>query len=247
MPNCTRRELLGTAATTVGGWILLSGESGAAQTPAGQSTELPAGPYQLPPLPYDYGDLEPYIDAETMKLHHDKHHAAYVKGANAAFAELERIRQVGAEEVARIRAVTEELSFHTCGHILHSLLWQCMKKGGGGDPPAGSELHTLITRDFGNLIAFKAQFSAAAQQVHGSGWAVLVFEPLARRLLIVQAEKHQNLAVWGGMPLLVLDVWEHAYYLRYQNRRSDYIKAFWEVVNWEHVQQRCQQALLLAG
>jgi Fe-Mn family superoxide dismutase len=248
MPPITRREVLGSTAAAVGGWLVLGGgsalgqQTSMAQPGAGWSL---GGAYELPPLPYDYADLEPYLDTETMKLHHDRHHAGYVRGANAAVAELERVRRVGGEEVKKVRALTDTLAFHASGHLLHSLFWKSMKKDGGGDPPAGSEIDKLVRRDFGTIEAFRGQFAAAAQQVQGSGWGVLAFEPISQRLLVLQAEKHQNMSVWGCVPLLVVDVWEHAYYLKYQNRRSDFIKAFMEVIDWDHVQERLRQALKL--
>ncbi|MBK9119265.1 MAG: superoxide dismutase [Phycisphaerales bacterium] len=196
------------------------------------------GPYRLSPLPYDYADLEPYIDAQTMKLHHDIHHAGYVRGANGALAELAAIRSTGGERIREVGALSERLAFHLSGHILHEVFWAVMKKDGGGDPPADSEIHKHLVRDFGSVDAFRAHYAAAAAQVMGSGWAVLGFEPLAGRLLVLQAEKHQNLGAWGTVPLLPLDVWEHAYYLKYQNKRTDYIKAFFEVVNWAEVERR---------
>lgn len=237
----TRREMLGTAAALGGAWAL--GGAALGQQGGGAAGAEPAvGPYTLPPLPYDYADLEPHIDAQTMKLHHDMHHAAYVKGANAAYAELERIRKVGGDEVAKVRAATDALTFNAAGHALHSLFWQNMKKGGGGDPAAGSQAHALLTRDFGSLEAFRGHFSAASVQVQGGGWGLLAWEPMAAKLLILQVEKQQNLTVWGVTPVLALDVWEHAYYLRYQNKRADYIKAWWNVVNWDDVEQRLAAA-----
>lgn len=245
MSVMSRREILGSAAL-LGGWYAL-GNTAAEARPAdkGKTETAVQGPYHLPPLPYDYADLEPHLDAQTMKLHHDVHHAGYVRGANAAVAELEQIRRVGGDEIRRVRTVTEELAFHASGHLLHTLFFESMKRGGGGDPPADSEIAQAITRDFGTIDAFRAQLAAAAQQVQGSGWSVLALEPVSQRLLVLQAEKHQNLGVWGCVPLLAVDVWEHAYYLKFQNRRSDYIKAFLNVVNWEQVQARLQQALKL--
>lgn len=240
--SITRRDVLGSAAV-VGGWIALGSEAALGQTAGGQAGATPqtgdaGGPCTLPPLPYDYAALEPHIDAQTMKLHHDIHHAAYVKGANAAFTELERIRKVGGDDINKVRATTEALSFNLSGHVLHTVFWDNMKKDGGGDPAAGSDAGKMISRDFGSLDAFRAHFSAAAAQVQGGGWGILAYEPMAKRLVILQAEKHQNNSVWGVAPLLVLDVWEHAYYLRYQNKRTDYIKAWWNVVNWEDVNRR---------
>ncbi len=244
MAELTRRDVLGTAAL-IGGWYALTGDTAVAQDQASaavQPTDVRSGPYTLPPLPYDYADLEPHIDAQTMKLHHDVHHAGYVGNTNAAIAELESIRRVGGDQIARVRAVTDRLSFDLSGHLLHAILWTGMTRDGGGDPEPDSEIARMIQRDFGSLAGFYAHFQAAAQQVQGSGWGVLAFEPTAQRLLVLQAEKHQNTAVWGAVPLLVIDVWEHAYYLKYQNERSSYIKAFMNVVNWRTVDERLRVA-----
>ncbi len=238
----SRRDMLGSAAV-VGGWMVLGGKAFAQDTKAAGGGGGAQGPYQLPPLPYGYADLEPFMDAQTLKLHHDIHHAGYVKGANAGVAELEQIRQQGGDAIQRVRAVTQALAFNLSGHVLHTLFWESMKKDGGGDPPAGSQTAKLIQRDFGNLEAFRAQLAAAAAQVQGSGWAVLCWEPLARRLLVLQAEKHENQGVWGAVPLLALDVWEHAYYLKYQNKRTEFIQAFLQLVNWDAVEQRLVAAL----
>ncbi|MGE3182066.1 MAG: superoxide dismutase, partial [Phycisphaerae bacterium] len=223
MQGITRREAMGSVAA-VGGWLAFGAAGAFAQQAAGE--EGAAGPYTLPPLPYDYADLEPHIDAQTMKLHHDIHHAGYVRNANAAIAELENIRRQGGKEIEKIRAVTDSLSFNASGHLLHTVFWNNMKRNGGGAPGGGSQIASLIDRDFGSFDAFVGNFATAAAQVQGSGWSILAFEPHSKRLMVLQAEKHNNLTVWGVVPLLVLDVWEHAYYLKYQNRRSDYIKAF---------------------
>lgn len=246
MSRLSRREILGSAAL-VGGWMVMGPElaRGQESKPAGEPPPE-GGPYRLPPLPYGYADLEPFLDAQTMKLHHDVHHAGYVRGANAAVGELESVRRTGGEAIRRVRAVTDELAFALSGHVLHTLFWESMRKDGGGDPPAGSDIARLIKRDFGSVEAWRANQAAAAAQVQGSGWSVLVYEPLAQRLLVLQAEKHQNTGVWGAVPLLALDVWEHAYYLKYQNKRTDFIKAFLDVVNWLSVEARLQQAMRLA-
>lgn len=244
MNDLSRRDLLGSAAV-VGGWMVLGMEQALGQDSQPASAPAASGPYQLSPLPYGYADLEPFIDAQTMKLHHDVHHAGYVKGANAALADLESLRRAGGDAIKQVRAATVNLAFNLAGHVLHELFWKSMTKSGGGAPPAGSETAKLITRDFGTFDAFKAQLSAAAAQVQGSGWAVLTFEPLAQRLLILQAEKHENMGVWGAVPLLALDVWEHAYYLKYQNKRTEFISAFMEIVNWAGVEERLQAALAL--
>ena len=245
MSPMTRREVLGSAALA-GGWLVFGPHGALAQESKPGGGEAGDGPYHLPPLPYGYADLEPFIDAQTLKLHHDVHHAGYVRGANAAVAELEQIRRTGGDAIRQVRSVTDALTFNLAGHLLHDLYWKSMKKGGGGDPPAGGETARLLTRDFGSLDAFRANLAAVAAQVQGSGWAVLVYEPNAQRLLVLEAEKHQNDGVWGVVPLLALDVWEHAYYLKYQNKRPEHVKAFLELINWASVEERLQAALKLA-
>jgi Fe-Mn family superoxide dismutase len=171
-----------------------------------------------------------------MRLHHDKHHLAYVNGLNNALEKLEAARASG--DLALVKHWSREAAFHGSGHFLHSIFWPNMAaSGSGGGEPTGA-LADQISRDFGSFAAFKAHFSAAANQVEGSGWALLVWEPLAGQLEVLQSEKHQNLTQWGVRPLLVLDVWEHAYYLKYQNNRGAYVEAWWNVVNWADVAQR---------
>lgn len=192
--------------------------------------------HTLPELPYAYDALEPHIDAKTMELHHSKHHAAYVKGLNEAEAALAKAR--AANDYAMVQYWSKRAAFNGGGHFLHSMFWTVMApagKGGGGVPEGA--LMDRITRDFGSFEAFKAQFSAAAAAVEGSGWALLVYRPADDRLVILQAENQHKLTDWAGTPVLGLDVWEHAYYLNYQNRRPDYIAAWWNVVNWEQVQK----------
>lgn len=245
MQPITRREILGSAAA-LGGWIMLEQSALAQQASApAAGVSQPAagdGPWTLPPLPYGYADLEPHIDAQTVKLHHDIHHLGYVRAANQALAALENVRRVGGDEIRNTRALTDALSFNLAGHTLHDVYWSNMKKDGGGDPAADTEIAKWLKRDFGTLEGFYGQFQAAAAQVQGSGWSILVYDPLARRLLVMQAEKHQNNAGWGVVPLLAIDVWEHAYYLRYQNQRTNYIKAFMNVVNWTNVDERLRAA-----
>jgi len=194
-------------------------------------------PHELPPLPYAYEALEPYIDAQTMRLHHDLHHKAYVDGLNKAEAMLTEARAKA--DFALVKHWERELAFHGSGHFLHSTFWQIMApngKGGGGKPSGG--LLKELEATFGSYEAFSKQFSAAAGAVEGSGWALLVVQPSKKHLEILTAEKHQNLTQWGAIPILVLDVWEHAYYLKYQNRRGEYVTAWWNVVNWPEVAKR---------
>ncbi|MBI4585147.1 MAG: superoxide dismutase [Planctomycetes bacterium] len=200
-------------------------------------------PHVLPSLPYPYEALEPHIDAQTMKLHHDLHHKAYVDGLNAAEEKLAAARK--SNDFAAVKHLSRELAFHGSGHLLHCIFWNNMApagKGGGGEP-AGTLLEQ-IQKDFGDFGAFKSHFGAASTAVEGSGWGLLVWQgpPGLGKLEILTSEKHQNLGQWGVAPLLVLDVWEHAYYLKYQNRRAEYVKAFWNIINWKDVEGRLKKA-----
>ncbi|MBW7474895.1 DUF2935 domain-containing protein [Paenibacillus oenotherae] len=199
---------------------------------------VPIGGHTLPPLPYPYNALEPHIDEATMRIHHDKHHQSYVDGLNRAEKELEKARQQNDFDL--IKHWERELAFNGAGHYLHSIFWNIMSPHGGG--PATGPIARQIERDFGSYEAFKKQFSAAAEKVEGGGWAILVWSPRSRRLEILTAEKHQNLSQWDIIPLLPLDVWEHAYYLKHQNKRADYIKDWWNVVYWPGVNDRFTEA-----
>ena len=191
-------------------------------------------PYELPALPYAYNALEPHIDDQTMHLHHDIHHKGYVDGLNNAEAKLAAARESG--DFALIKHWSRELAFHGSGHFMHLMFWENMAPNAGG--PATGKIAEQINKDFGSFEAFKKQYSAAAVAVEGSGWALLVYDPNGKKLTILQSEKHQNLTQWGVTPLLVLDVWEHAYYLKYQNKRAAYVEAWWNVVNWADVNKR---------
>ena len=195
--------------------------------------------YSLPDLPYKYDALEPYISKDIMMLHHDKHHLAYVNGANAALDKLEAGRKNNWQGVD-IKGIERDLSFNLAGHVLHSIFWPNMKQGGGGKP--GGKVADKINEDFGSFDAFKAQFGAAAKAVEGSGWGLLVWDPVEDQLLTLQAEKHNLLSGQSTVPLLVCDVWEHAYYLQYKNDRGAYVEAFWNVVNWDNVDQQLSKA-----
>ncbi len=198
--------------------------------------------HELPPLPYAYNALEPAIDEQTMRLHHDLHHKAYVDGLNKAEEMLAKARESG--DYSLVKHWEREAAFHGSGHLLHAIFWPNLAPaghGGGGEP--GGALAARITADFGGFEALRGHFTAAATQVEASGWAILALRPSDGRLVVLTAEKHQNLTQWGVVPLLVLDVWEHAYYLRYQNRRAEYVKNFWTIVNWSDVAARFAAAV----
>lgn len=195
--------------------------------------------HELPALPYAYDALEPHYDEQTVRLHHDAHHKAYVDGLNNAEAKLAEAREKG--DFGLVKHWERELAFHGAGHILHTLFWDNMSPNGGGE--ATGLVAEKITEFFGSYEAFKKQFSAASVAVEGSGWTLLCYNPIFKKLEILTAEKHQNLTQWGVVPLLVLDVWEHAYYLKFQNKRAAWVEAWWNLVNWEDVNKRLGEAL----
>ncbi len=194
--------------------------------------------YTLPDLPYDYAALEPHISARIMELHHDKHHATYVKGANSAIEQLAEAREKG--DYVNIPRLSKDLAFHTGGHINHSVFWNNMSPD-GGDKPEG-ELAAAIDDTFGSFDKFRDHFTAAALSLQGSGWAFLAWEPLGKRLVIEQLYDQQGNVAVGTTPLLMLDMWEHAFYLDYVNVKADYVKAFWNIVNWADVARRFEGA-----
>jgi Fe-Mn family superoxide dismutase len=220
----------------------------AAAPPAGLASlgfDAEKGEFVLAPLPYAPEALEPHIDAETMTIHHGAHHAAYVRGVNTALDRLARIRDER-DDPSALEHWQRQLGFHLGGHVAHALFWTAMAphgpgdaaKGGGGEPDAATPLATAIARDFGSFSAFAGHFKQAAARVEGSGWAFLVREPVSGRLLIQQMHNQQNGLTAGVAPLLGIDVWEHAYYLRHRNKRADYIEAFMHVINWPEVARR---------
>ena len=251
-----RREALtilgASAAFLAAGAARAQPEAAAKQPPEGTpriNVRMPAGAvtikiydedkreFVLPPLPYAKAALEPHIDAQTMEIHHGKHHQAYVNGLNKALKELATIREA-AGDAALVKHWAREVAFHAGGHVNHALFWHMMApagQGGGGEPTG--PLADALSRDFGSFPKFVAQFKATAAGVDGSGWAWLVHEPLSDRLFITPMEKQQDGFVAGCHPILGLDVWEHAYYLKYQNKRPDYATAFFNVVNWSFCQQ----------
>ena len=190
--------------------------------------------YVLPDLSYDYGALEPNISGRIMELHHDKHHLAYVNGANTALDALAEAREKN--DLTMINKFQKDLAFNLAGHVNHAVFWKNMSPE-GGDKPTG-ELAAAIDEFFGSFDAFRAHFTASALGIQGSGWSILVWDILGQKLIIEQLYDHQgNLAV-GSIPLLMLDMWEHAFYLDYQNVKPEYVKAFWNIVNWADVQAR---------
>ena len=195
--------------------------------------------YELPDLPYAYDALEPHISAEIMTLHHDKHHATYVAGANAALEALEAERN-GEANPDRLRALSKNLAFNLGGHTNHSIFWKNMAPNAGGNPTG--EIAEAIDRDFGSFEAFQKQFAGVATSLQGSGWAVLGYDHIAGRLIIQQLTDQQGNISVDFTPVLMLDMWEHAFYLQYKNVKADYVEAWWNVVNWDDVNERYAKA-----
>jgi Fe-Mn family superoxide dismutase len=198
--------------------------------------------YTLPDLPYDYAALEPHISGEIIELHHDKHHAAYVKGANDTLEKLADARDKG--DFGAIVGLEKTLAFHLSGHTLHTLYWQNLS-GDGGDKPDGA-LASAIDADFGSFDGFKGQLTQATATTQGSGWGVLAYDSLGKKLTVQQVQDHQGNVGIGTTPLLVFDAWEHAFYLQYKNVKPDYVNALWNIVNWADVAAR-YDAITKAG
>ena len=234
--SISRRDALrlgGTAAVLAMTGCAQADEDPAVAAGAGLAGAFAAGQYVLPDLPYATDALAPHLSAEILTLHHDKHHAGYVRGLNVALDKLAAAREAG--DFAQIKALSRALAFHGSGHVLHSLFWHSMSPDDG---QASEEFLAAVQRDFGSVQAMQTQFAKASAAVEGSGWGVLAYEPVAGKLLVLQAEKHQNLTVWGAVPLLVCDVWEHAYYLQYQNKRADWVDAFMQLADWSFASER---------
>ena len=200
--------------------------------------------YELPPLPYDYAALEPYIDAQTMQLHHDKHHAAYVNTVNAALEKYPELQSKSAEELIRdLNSVPEDIRTtvrnHGGGHVNHSMFWTIMSPNGGGEPTG--PIASAISEAFGDFETFKTQFNDAGVKRFGSGWAWLV-RGAGGQLQIMSTANQDNPLSEGMYPIMGNDVWEHAYYLKYHNRRADYLAAWWNVVNWDEINRRFEQS-----
>jgi Fe-Mn family superoxide dismutase len=194
--------------------------------------------YTLPDLPYDYGALEPHVAGGVMELHHGKHHRAYVQGANEALERLLEARHK--KDFAALPALQRKLAFNLSGHVLHSLFWRNLSPAGGGRP--GGDLARAIDRDFIDFETFKTQLVELAGTIMGSGWAALVWDPLSRRLGTVQIHDHQSEISQACVPLMVIDAWEHAYYLQYKTGKARYFEALWSLWNWKDVEARFGRA-----
>lgn len=197
--------------------------------------------YTLPDLAYDYSALEPHISGKVMELHHAKHHAAYVKNANSVLEQLDEARHKN--DFARLAALERSLAFNLSGHILHSIFWKNMTPKGGGNPQG--DFATAVQTNFGEFGQFRKQLTEVASTIMGSGWAALVWEPIGKRLLITQIYDHQSNLAQAGIPLMVIDAWEHAYYLQYQNRKTEFFDAVWQVWNWNDIAARYAAAIQL--
>jgi Fe-Mn family superoxide dismutase len=201
--------------------------------------------YSLPDLPYDYSALSPAITPEILELHHSKHHAAYVKGANDTLEQIAEARDKDAITPTGLVGLEKTFAFNLSGHVLHSIFWQNLSAD-GGDRPDGA-LATAIEAHLGGFEAFKKQLTVATSSVQGSGWGVLAWEPLGKRLIVEQVYDHHGNVGQGSVPLLVFDAWEHAYYLQYKNVRPDYVTKLWDLVNWADVQARFAAATATAA
>jgi len=238
----------GTGAVALGAWGSsgLSSAPWAAEPPRGGRTDVAqnTGSFSLPPLPYGYNALQPHIDAQTMRFHHDKHHAAYVKNLNAAIAKYPDLKNRSAEQLLRnINSVPEDIRTSVRnnggGHVNHTMFWNIMKPNGGGEPTGA--IASAIKQNFGSFEEFKKEFNQAGEKRFGSGWAWLVRTP-GGKLQVISTPNQDSPLMEGNYPIMGNDVWEHAYYLKYQNRRADYLNAWWNVVNWDEINKRFQQA-----
>jgi Fe-Mn family superoxide dismutase len=248
MDAMNRRNLLKTGALGAAGVALAGGlaKGLSAQTTAPAASaglDLLSGAFDdqgravLPPLRYGFDALEAAIDAQTMEIHHDRHHQGYVNGYNRTLDALATARESG--DFGLVDHHSKKLTFHGGGHVLHTIFWDTMSPDSGGEPTGA--LAEAITRDFGSFDAMKEQLATAASKVEGSGWGLLTLHLGSGQLLVQQAQNQNLLSAWAAIPLTGVDVWEHAYYLRYQNRRADYVRAWFDVVDWTRVGARYEQ------
>jgi Fe-Mn family superoxide dismutase len=194
--------------------------------------------YTLPDLPYDPGALEPHLSARILELHHDKHHAAYVKAANTTLDQLHELRDKG--DFSSTAPLERKLAFNVSGHVLHSVLWTNLSPDGGGRPSGA--LGAALDEHFGGYEGLRQQMIECAGTIQGSGWALASWEPMAGRLVVQQVHDHQGEHGQGTVPLLAIDAWEHAYYLQYENRKPEYLEAIWNVISWPDVERRYEAA-----
>lgn len=230
----SRREIIAGVGAAASMGVLAGWFESEARAESPPKTGGSAGAvHKLPPLPYAEDALEPVIDKQTVHIHYNKHFAGYVKGLNKTLAKLEQARE--SNNFGAITALSRDLAFHGSGVVLHWVYFSTL--GPKPTMPSKAALK-MLTRDFGSFDHFWNHFAAASKAVAGSGWGILAYEPFSKRLVVMQAEKHENLTAWGVMPLLVCDVWEHAYYLKYQNRRAEYVDNFKQLIDWAKVEER---------
>ncbi len=239
-PKLTRRDAMkavgtGTFAAAFGNLMLGNAAAEANEAPV---QDMPI-PYELGALPYPHDGLEPQISEKILQIHHSRHHAAYVDGLNSTLEKLDQARSD--DDYSDIRSLSRNLAFNGAGHMLHVLYWNSMTPGGSA-MPEGS-FRDAVVRDFGSIEKLEDHFVAASIGVEANGWGLLGFEPLGQRLLVLQVENHQKLTTWGFIPLMTCDVWEHAYYLQYQNRRAEYVNNFMEIIDWAAVAERYYNAV----
>ena len=236
----SRRQFMEASAVAGAGFIAAQLPQSAAAAEMGRYMDKltdASGKYVAGPLPFAYNALEPVIDARTVELHYNFHHKPAVAAANKAEEALAKAREAG--DFALVKFYEKELAFQLSSHILHTIYWTNLS-GKGGEPKG--ELAKAIAAEFGSYDKFKAQLIAAAAAVEASGWGMLGYHPTTRKLMILQCENHQKLTAWGVQPLLLLDVFEHAYYLKYQNKRGDYLAQLFNIVNWDNVSERFDAA-----
>lgn len=232
----TRRKFLQQTAVTTAALLAAQAVEAQPANPVDKFTDE-SGKYALQPLPYAYDALEPVIDAKTVELHYHFHHKPAIEAANKAEEALAKARSDN--DFSLVKHHEKELAFSLSSHILHTLYWNNLNTRHSEVSPI---LVKALDRNFGSFDKAKAQLSAAATNIEASSWAILGYHPMTKRLMILQCENHQKLTAWGVMPLLVLDVWEHAYYLRYQNRRAEYVKKLFEIIDWDNVTARFEAA-----
>jgi Fe-Mn family superoxide dismutase len=246
MPKVTRRQALKTAGAGAAIMAIAAASKSATAAAVAQGAQPAAGPFTLPKLPYDYNQLAPHIDERTMRIHHTLHHQAYVTGLNTALMGNEELQKQPIEQILRNvntkvpQNIRQRVINHGGGHYNHSLFWELMSPKGGA-PPKENTIAKAIASAFQSFAAFQKTFKQAALDRFGSGWTWLVLNN-GRLEVISTANQDCPLMTAGQTPLLGLDVWEHAYYLNYQNRRGDYVDAWWNVVNWPAVAQRFDRA-----